>query len=499
MKISGINKTVVKFFSFLGLVVYFLIIVSVFNQGLKFNYVLFFVGLIALLFLLYKNNKRIISFYKRHIYIMRFLVVMVFVFGFVVRFLFIIIPTNFAIDATLSDTGVHWYGAQQIIENGKVDQEVGDYENLFPYLSTYTGTLSVSMSIFGKNYNAVLFSNVIFDLISCLCLYVLFYLWKKDKDIGLLAATVWAINPLQIIFCGMPLAIVVVNMFIIGSILCIFLTILNKDSWGKLCFLSGFSGLLLAMGNMYRPIFIIILLSFLVYWLIAIFKDKKEIKIAITSCVIIVIGYLLVGLLSNVINTQINPYYNGGKSQAGWSFYVGSNYDTGGKWSSDDRDIFFGPVLIDEAKGDVEVANSIIFRKGIKRYLNILTGGHIVSHFLNKIAVVFGDTQNSIYDLPYIFNFSKDSEKYRIIKDCIMVFYSAILIILGCFITKKIRKKEWLKENTFMLFLVILFSALFFASLLVEVMNRYSLPFITILIIIVFALMPERGSKKVKI
>ena len=499
MKAKKLDKWALKFFSILGLIVYCLIIISVLNRGLGFNYLLVFIILAILLFLAFKKRKNISKFYKKHLRATRILLIILLIFGLMARFSFVFVQSNFDIRDTLSDTGVHWYGAQQIIDDGKVDQEVGEYENIFPYLSSYTATLAASMSVFGKGYNAIVFSNVMFDLISCLCLYVLFSIWKEKKDIGLFAATVWAVNPLQVVFCGMPLAIVVVNTVVIISILCVFLILRYKDNWLKLCLSSGLLGTFLAIGNAYRPIFIVFLLVFFVFWLMTVLANKKEMKYAAMSCLIAIAGYLVVGVVPGILYSRINPYYSGSKSQAGWSFYVGANYETNGKWSSDDRDVFFGPVLVEQAEGDIVKANTIILLKGGKRYLETLSRGQFLSHFLNKTGVLFGDVNNSIYDLPYIFNFSKQSEKYKIIQDFVMGFYSILLGSLGYFIIGRVRKKEWLKQNTMMLFLVILISALFFASLLVEVMNRYSLPLITILIIIVLGLAFDGNNKKIRI
>ena len=272
-----------------------------------------------------------------------------------------------------------------------------------------------------------------------------------------------------------------------------------RNCWIKLCVFSGLSGMLLALGNAYRPIFVVFLLAVFVCWLISALGDKKEIKLALISSSLIAISYLVVGVIPGMIYSRINPYYSGTKSQAGWSFYVGANYETSGRWNSDDRDLYFGDILEGQSGGDIVKANGIIMKKGLRRYVDILADGHIVSHFLRKIAVIFGDVKNSIYDLPYIFNFSKESEKYKILQDCIMCFYSCVLAIMGCCVFGKIKKKDWLKKNTFMLFLVVLIVGLFFASLLVEAMNRYSLPLMTVMIIIALGMIFELDNNKMKV
>ena len=79
--------------------------------------------------------------------------------GFLLRFSFILFKNRFFISTHLSDTGVHWYGSNQLVKNGSFNKQIGEYEKLYPYLFSYTGTLALSMSLFGTEYVSVLLLN----------------------------------------------------------------------------------------------------------------------------------------------------------------------------------------------------------------------------------------------------------------------------------------------------------------------------------------------------
>ena len=479
-----------KFFWVLCLLVVATIIVLILNKGLSFSSASILIISLLAVFFCVKYRSKVFNYIKNHRKFFRFFGIFLLFLGIAVRLLFLFVQGNFHPNQTLSDTGVHWYGAQQLVEDGQFDKEVGDYETMYPYLFTYTGSLAVSMGIFGKSYLAVVMLNTFFDVIAAVALFILFWKWKGSKDVGLFAAVVWMINPFEILFCGLSLAIVVVNAFMILAVLAMYLVYKNVNSCWKLALYSALLGLVLAMGNAYRPFFIIFWIALVVYYIINVLKKRIPIRSALVSTIIAFAVMFLVGLIPTKIHQSVNQYYHGEKSQAGWSIFVGAHYETSGKWSSDDRDYFFGPVLIDQAEGDVNKAYSIIMKHAIKRYGKIILNGNLITHFLNKIALIFGDVRNAYYDIPYVFSISKESHIYNLAQDWSLVFYYVVLGLFAVFMFKGV-KKFWKKKRTmpdggFNLVMVIAFVGFFFAMLMVESMNRYSLPFIAL--IVVFAL-----------
>ena len=483
--------------SILFVTAYSLIVLAFLNEGLSFNHVGTLVIFAIAMTLCLINIKRIVGFYQKHTKVINILMIILIVLGFVARFSLLTMQGNLSIKEPLSDTGIHWFGAQQIVEKGQFDQQIGDYERLFPYLSAYTGVLAVSMSIFGEDYSAILFLNIFFDVIACVTIYFLFFVWKQRRDVALLAATIWAINPLQIMFCGLPLAIVVVNTIVILSILSVMLLFKSKDSLVKVGAFSLLSGLIFALGNAFRPVFVIFLIATVVVWGLIALNDKTKLKAAALSCLVLVLGYFLVGMVPSVIHAQFNPYYHGEKARAGWGVYVGSNYETKGKWNPDDRDTFFGQVLVEQAGGDYEEAQSIIMKSAIKRYTDIVGQEKLLQHFFNKTTLTFGDVKNATYDYGYVFGTTKDNEAYRLVQDLVLMFYSAVLIVVGYNLCLRFKRKEYVFEEDTMNYLLVLLVGLFAAFLLVEAMNRYSLPFVAILLIIALGFAGKKKSLRV--
>lgn len=477
-----------NFFWILGFVVVLIIAATILNAGFEFSW--WFVLAIAslIIWLCIKCRKRMMSFACGHKKMMRIIGLLCLILGIVLRFSFLLLQDRMNIRDLLSDTGTHWYGAQQLVDMGEFGQEIGDYESLFPYLFTYTGSLALSMRVFGNSYLAVVILNVFFDIVGAIGLYLLFAKWKKSKDVGLFAVVVWALNPLEIVFCGLPLAIVVVNVLFILAMLGMYGICNSLKNIKKLCFYAVLFGLVLTIGNAYRPFFVIFIIAMVVYLMLRALKDKS-VWVASFLCVLIASVIMVVGgVLIRSIHSRFNPYYDGRRSQAGWSTYVGANYETHGKWSSDDRDAFFGPILVEEAGGDVNVGQSIALKNAISRYGGIVSHGRLITHFLNKTRVIFGDVRNAIYDVHNVFGVSKTNGIYNLIQDLNMIFYLITfgLFFLSVFIRLK-RRDEYDNggdDNDYALVLVISFIGFFLAMLLMESMNRYSLPFITLMMVL---------------
>lgn len=470
--------------------VLFLIVAIILNGGLSFNSAFFLCFAIFVGFIFFLKRNKISNFLRNHKRLAILLCVIGLILGIIARLSLLSMSNGLYIDEPLSDTGVHWYGAGQLLENGSFNQETGDYEAIYPYLSSYTLTLTFFMRLFGQAQSAIVVSNLIFDIVSAIALFFLFSHWKRSRVKGLFAAALWMINPIEIAFVVLPLAIVVVNMFMVLSIVCTYFLFQKRNEKIVSIVLALILGIILSVANMFRPIFIIILIAVIIYRLLLLFREKKNVSNAIAGVVCICLTYFIFGMVSSPVHQSINSYYHGEKSSASWSIFVGANYETCGKWSSDDRDLFFGPIL-NESNNNIVEAQSKILRRGLGRYKEMLFKNQLINHMMNKIGVLFGDVENSIYDIPYAYNFDLDNDYYKFLQDAILVYYYALIIV--CVYSVWTGKKKYLSgaELKFEMLLMVIFIGLFFASLMVEVMNRYSLPFIVIILIITLGLSME--------
>ena len=180
----------------------------------------------------------------------------------VARFLPIIFNTTYALDGGLTDTGVHYYAAQQLADDWLADY-ILEYEKTYPYLYGYSLTLSYFCKVLFGNINlAIIVSNLLFDLIGA----VLFYKLLKrlfNRETSVIGTFLYLINPLSIILCWLPLNLVLVNTMLV---LALYLAVLLLDKIKQnsilpsLC-LAILLGLVIFVSNLYRPIFTIILIA----------------------------------------------------------------------------------------------------------------------------------------------------------------------------------------------------------------------------------------------
>ena len=137
-------------------------------SGLSFQpNIILFISFLGFLFLTYHNL--IISFIRKHRKLC--LTILIFI-CFIARFLPLILNWQYCCMNDLSDTGVHYFGAQELAVTGTLEEKIINYEKMFPYLFPYTYILSLFTRITFNNINiAIVLSNVIFDCISILLIY----------------------------------------------------------------------------------------------------------------------------------------------------------------------------------------------------------------------------------------------------------------------------------------------------------------------------------------
>lgn len=408
--------------------------------------------------------------------------------GIGLRILPVLMNMTYMCENNLSDTGVHFFAAQQIA-NGFLEQKIREYELMFPYLFPYSLVLALFNIIFGKNIQyAIVFSNLFFDICGGMCLY---FLLKKSNGCLKKGIFLWIFNPLSIVMCWLPLNIVLVNTTLCLLLLegMILLNSLQLKSQKKYIF-AGLTGITIFVANLFRPIFTVILIALIICIIgYQLKENRKEIGAYIVGLILITATLVPQGFLENQIEYKYKDDILG--SSGGWSFYVGSNYETSGQWSPEDRDYFFGPVLSDTTS--ISEAQNYIKEQGIKRYkeMGLVKG---INHFSNKLGVLFSDISNCSYDLKYTLNIKEDGGVWKIISSGISAFFVIGALTSVCFWYKNSQERK-LSE----LFIGLCFLGFTAAFLIVEVMNRYSAIYFVIFIILMSLYKTERKMRKVKL
>lgn len=453
----------------------------------------FFIILALTLFLHYTHrDRRIIAWMKNNIFsparIRKYLVpcmVLAVVVGVILRSAFILIGGRYAPLENLSDTGVHWVGGDMIAREGVLSDNVAIYEGFFPYLMTYSATLSLFMKIFGSSVFAIVSSNILFDLLTMLLLYILLSKWK-NKQVACIGVMLWALNPLEILYCGVGMAIVATNFFVIASILVAFLCLqsFRKNSgWLNMWGWAALLGICVGLGNAYRPLFTVFEIATVIILLVIAIKRKRRLFAAMSGIVIMIVSTFAVSSAVEFGWSKINPY-SIGNTGVGWSFMLGANYDSWGRWNMSDSK-FFGERL---SKPDIVGEDFLSMQQefmdiGIQRYLS-MGPVQFITHMLHKTEVMFADSRNTTIAWPVLeaYHIADTNMVYQVAHGTGALFLFGLLVCSFIYIYRKLFIQKAYDDT--LLLLALCFCGLIAASLLVEVMWRYIMPTMAVLVLL---------------
>ena len=441
------------------------------------------------------HNRRIIIFSLAVIIIL----------GLLARFAPLLFGWKYSLENDLGDASVHYYAAQQL-SHGALESNILEYERIYPYLYPYSLVLSVFYRIFNNIVLATLFSNTVLDIIGAIFVYLLIR-GISNKRAAVTGFTLYLINPLSIVMCWMTMNVVLVNT-ILCAVLYLLMTLLKYMRSHKAavsCILAIITGVLICIGNLFRPVFSVFLVVFLLCVPVAFtvlsqsYKqgDHHSRSIRNTLALIALPSFALLSsfaLSSTVTDKAVISQLGNNSSQimGGWSFYVGSNYTTSGAWSRDDSLHFFSDVI--PSSTSIDNAQTTIMNEGLARYRQ-LSPLQFINHIANKLNVLFGDSGNSIHDLHHVFQVDLSSWKYRLLQSLVALFFTSMLLASIFFTWKSIGTDTPAATTGLsipMLQLALL--GLTAGFLLVEVMNRYSSIFYPILIIMAALLMNSKWT-----
>ena len=119
------------------------------------------------------------------------------------------------------------------------------------------------------------------------------------------------------------------------------LNLLHAEKNKSVLYWSCILGVLICLSNYFRPLFSIAAIAVSILLIIRYLRKKAVIHV-IAVFVIAAAMLLPTVIINKTIDARLNE--NVMDNTGGWSFYVGSNYESKGKWSAQDRDFFFGEV-----------------------------------------------------------------------------------------------------------------------------------------------------------
>lgn len=370
---------------------------------------------------------------------------------------------------------------------------VGDtYIAFFPHLAGYDTILGYAMKVISEPWLATIALNTLLDLAGAVILYVLIRrLVKPGSILPTVAAAVWFLSPFNILFSALSLPIVVVNFFIL-AILLITYFLTNTVLKNKLPAILGLSlllGLTAGVANCFRPIFPVVLVALFLFFVYILVTNKKSRKLSLFICS----SFLLIVLTFFGVQKANTAYVTAqigmdATSYAGWNFYVGSNSETAGTWSSLDesrRDL----TICKDTPG-IKECHANLQKAGIERYKSQGISGTL-NLFVRKLYV-FSSNQTTVYnanDSIARYVGSKTQKTMNVYSAVfIMVLFACSAIFLFRSAKRTLAKLQ--PAAPIIIFAAILVLGFFFSSVLVETSPRYAqivYPIFTIFAVLVLA------------
>ncbi len=306
--------------------------------------------------------------------------------GLIARFCFL-----FFTYSPVSDPANFFYGAQSLLESGSLPDP--GYFALFPYLLPYTSLLTGAMRLFGDGLLAITILNTLFDLLNAF-LFGWLYLRLSGRRFGdrskvrnrltfhPLASALYFIFPVHVIFSALSLPVIVVNTFILLTVVMAYLLYRNRKSRAFFGF-ALLSGLILALGNLFRPFMavgIIALLLLLTTWFLARHIGWRR---ALFGAALIIVPFLLFSRLTTAVFTR--TLGEPAASSSGWSVFVGANAETRGEWNTTD----YAELVALRGQGlSAPEIHNIFMQRGLERWRVRSLGSNL--NLLAHKAVILG-------------------------------------------------------------------------------------------------------------
>ena len=308
-------------------------------------------------------------------------------------------------------------------------------EGMIEYASAISGTLPFISKIFSYafffgdlNATTLLYLNIIFILITSLCIY---YIVGEifNYKIGFISAITWSIWPNNL---ATSLYVLSEPMFMCFLCLSIVIYIFIKKNTKNLILASlGYllSGILLGMAQNIRPIGILYIITFVIilfYECYVIFKKNRKLKLNI-SIIILCIGYLVSNTLIQKFDLKYLPTIS--KPTYGWTIYEGNNPYSWGEWSQETSDEL-SYVL---NNNDIEDVQKILLEKGIDQIKEYTLKEYVYLQ-ARKAKSMFGQGSGFANDIKFIVKQQKDLIEFGAVPPIIYTWFSVSELIFKIFI-----------------------------------------------------------------
>lgn len=370
------------------------------------------------------------------------------------------------------------YSAAQAIASG--EGILGDVRTAScAYLSTYMTLLSYPMLFIQDPWLATILLNTAADLCGATIVMLLVKrIMKPSRVLQVLAFALWFLSPFGIVFSLLTLPNIVVNTCIVLVIYTCVMLIehLLKGNTLKAFLFAPIVGIVMGIANCFRPIFPVAIIALVIALILLLFLNKQVKKLGLITIAAIIILAIPFGIIQRV-QIQLVSAQTGiaaPSSSGGFSFYVGANRDSNGRFNSTDWS--YRQELIDNSP-DIETAYAQLQAEAIDRYRSYGVLGTL-DLFVNKLYV-FSSDQNIMYNADSSINGYQESRLAKILDNYILIFcaflYTACALLLIRSAKDSLHKNASPGVQTQALFFIcVLMLGFFLSDAFVEAAHRYA-------------------------
>ena len=269
--------------------------------------------------------------------------------------------------------------------NGAMEFATGPTESLysarFPYWGFYRITLGFIFRLFHSTLRTAKIANVIFSGVTAVGIFLLGNKLLNSKKFGVLSAFIYICNPANILYINLTTGEhIFVMLFPFVCIL--FLTIFEnlKDRTAIKYILSMLAGIILGLMDMYKPVAIIVLISFIITLFISeILSSHSSLdtgKHKIIVIATIIISMLLSYQVTKNICYSIVEYkstYQPNQYGYGWTLRIGLDRELNGRVNKPIQDYMYN--LYAESNENYKLVNSYLIHES----LNLIKGKSLLA------------------------------------------------------------------------------------------------------------------------
>lgn len=325
-----------------------------------------------------------------------------------------------------------------------------DYIAVFPHVIGYPLILAVFYNIFGTE---VLVAQLLNIAACCGISLVIYKLGKTllDSRCGLIAAGIWALWPSQIFYTSLVSTEAIFTLLNLSCILFLFKIINRKRTHYLPTFiLFSSAGLFLAFINQIRPLSLVLITAFAIYYFLLSTDDPPKIGnkfiTKIAYFLILIFTYFLFTrffafVISDVIDKKVAD------SPFGFNLYIGVNTSSRGTWNITDS----------QKLGDM-MKNPEFSAQEIQNNFKDMAISRIKENSLNNIQLLF-DKHRALWSmdsesLTYIMG-ALTPDKTTILKSEIVIkgltiisnLYYYIILLLCCISSVTMLKRIWINKK----------------------------------------------------